>query len=237
MPKEPKPRILMIEDAEGQRNACSSLLKMWGFDVVAVGSVSKALKAIEGKPFNAIITDVSVENEKGRGVPTPIEFLKLCEARFPRTHLAVHTGIDKPDKPFSGIDFISKGYFEEFTAYVDKLKKNPWKKPIREKINLEQYLWVVMHTTASGRKELVQLIHANPEDIFLLDRIRRGWRPRTFQQDLAALRREIETAPTQAEADRLWRNLQAMRKKAGIQGSVPIPQRKWVAKKTRRRIR
>ena len=222
----PEPtKILLIEDYKPAQDAMKMLAPTYGMSLVVASTIKDAIKAVDAGHFNAIISDVSL-GETLPGFPTPIEFLKLCEMRFPRTHLAVHTGLIKPDKPYSGITFIKKGTGDGLFDFLELVEKNPWKKPGQKKINLDQYLRPVMHTTATGKKELVSLVHANFHDLHFLNRIRQGWRPKTMQQAMADLRREIETLPTRAEREKVWKYLHEMRKAASKNKKSPVSRKK-----------
>src|ERR1022692_4832097 len=55
-------RVLLVDDDDAVRDMMSESLKFKGFEVVAVGGVTDALKCIATEKFDVLITDLHMPN-------------------------------------------------------------------------------------------------------------------------------------------------------------------------------
>ncbi|HKS38241.1 MAG TPA: response regulator, partial [Verrucomicrobiae bacterium] len=63
--REPKPRILIVDDDAGQRSLLDSFLKGQGFETVPVSSGERALDVLRDQDFSMMISDVRMPGISG----------------------------------------------------------------------------------------------------------------------------------------------------------------------------
>ena len=78
-------RILIVEDEETLRESLRRVFTREGYDVETSESAESALRVIEGKTFELIITDIILPGASG------IELLKRCRELFPEQIVVVMT--------------------------------------------------------------------------------------------------------------------------------------------------
>lgn len=224
-------KIIFIEDDEINRIVFSRTLKrlhpnMTGIVCTSLTEAERALK--EHPDANAVVSDAVLKTDYGRHGSVP-EFLKWVEENHPRTHLAFYTGLDASRFDPKGIRVYAKASDnEKFWEFVKGLDSSPYRKPPEgaEKINLREFAQPLMHTTASGKKELVKLVKSAQESgdkkkilemKAELDRMRQGWKPPQMRPRREAIERLNEALRsetlTQKEVNRLWDSLSALKKK------------------------
>ena len=83
-------RILLVEDHDETRNVLSQLLTHWGFDVESAENLQRGLDHLDGKPIDAIISDIALPDGTG--------YALVSEARRRgKDFLAIAlTGYDRP---------------------------------------------------------------------------------------------------------------------------------------------
>lgn len=188
-----KPFILFIEDDDTHRKALVRYLEDEDVSVVAVPRVSDALEAVAKNNFDAIITDLEISGEK-TGAPTPLEFMKTMQLAHPEIKLAVRSGIDDDSVvkkiTASGIAFIDRCEIPKMMEFISLAKpvKITSPKPTTV-LDLELFSRPVLHVSASGKKEMIRLIHQNPENVVMLNALRLGWRPKNQREALQQLQR------------------------------------------------
>jgi CheY-like chemotaxis protein len=182
-----KARVLFIDDNPNVRATAKDMFEreFKDFEFTIVSNIDEALKAVKQEKFNAIITDIRFDKPSAI---SPVEFLKQCERRFPKTRLVVFSGID-PKERLKGLRFIGRNQgFRKIGLFLKFLRKKPWKTTCGEMIDLRQFIRPILHISPSGKKELLELVNANPNDTELQDRLRQGWRPLNRERTLAKTR-------------------------------------------------
>ena len=75
---KPKPRILIVEDQPGEREALGRLLRQEGYDIEMAGSPEQAMAFLE-EPVDLVVSDLRMGENSG------IDLLRHWKARRPRT--------------------------------------------------------------------------------------------------------------------------------------------------------
>jgi diguanylate cyclase (GGDEF)-like protein len=78
-------RVLLVADEEPVRDLYSSYLEKEGFEVIAAGDATGALKALDSE-FDVVITDLAIPDEWG------LELISAVRARWPHTQVVVVFG-------------------------------------------------------------------------------------------------------------------------------------------------
>ena len=170
-------------------------------EVIDVDTLNKGIQAVANtkKPFNVVSCDILINDARIRDaggkitIVSPIEFLKDTEAMHPQTHLAIISAI-RPEEELKGLKFLMKGMLRasegKLHEFINSVVKNPWKKPAREKINLEQFMRPIVHVDpTTGRREIIQVVKGAiaRDDKTLLNMLRQGWRPQTREKTIRNL--------------------------------------------------
>src|SRR5688500_14671004 len=96
--------LLVVDDNDALRSVVQPALPAANLNCGCIGSVSRALAAIENQPVSAILTDLSMPDMDGW------EFCRLARKRCPHAVLAIMTGwgapADEATLVESGIRFV-----------------------------------------------------------------------------------------------------------------------------------
>ena len=84
-------RVLLVEDEANSRDVYSRLLELDGHDVLAVGTASLAMTAIDREPFDVAMIDVALGAESGFAV------LSHLRRRQPGARAVIMTAYDLAD--------------------------------------------------------------------------------------------------------------------------------------------
>jgi DNA-binding response OmpR family regulator len=105
------PRILLVEDDEGNREVLAYFLRRRGFHVSTATCGEEGLAALESDTFHLVVLDVVMPGIGG------LETLRLLRARFPAATLPVVmvTGLDTGDdvdaaRQLGANDYVTKPY-------------------------------------------------------------------------------------------------------------------------------
>lgn len=105
------PRILLVDDDEGNREVLGYVLRRAGFSVTAVGSGEEGLSALERAGADLVVLDLVMPGLSG------LDTLRAIRTRFARAMLPVVmvTGLDAPDdlataSALGADDYVSKPY-------------------------------------------------------------------------------------------------------------------------------
>lgn len=82
-------RVLLVDDEKVARALYGDLLRESGHDVVAVSSIAEARQALEGEPFDAVVTDLLLPQGDG------MEVLQLAKESSSSAEVIVITALDK----------------------------------------------------------------------------------------------------------------------------------------------
>jgi DNA-binding NtrC family response regulator len=101
-------KILVVEDDNALRKTLVRIAKEANEEVVNVGSLEEALKALEGDSFNLVVTDIRLpDGEEG------IELLGSVVERFPQTKVIVVTTkapeLGPKAMALGAYDFVDRG--------------------------------------------------------------------------------------------------------------------------------
>ena len=111
----PKPRVLIAEDISIERESLSELFSRDGYDVTAVADGAEALKALESKRFNIILSDIVMPQLDG------MSLLREIVKRNLDTKIILITGFGKVD---DAVEAMKLGVYDYITKPVkdDELK-------------------------------------------------------------------------------------------------------------------
>lgn len=118
--KQPRPRILVIDDEESNREALSLLLKSADYLVTAAGTGEEALALLRQAPFEVVVTDLFLPDING------IDILKQVKSDAPQTSVIVITGQASAETAVQAmkegaLDYITKPFnFEELKIQIAK---------------------------------------------------------------------------------------------------------------------
>jgi len=98
--------VLVVDDESSLRKVLADLLRLRGYDPVAVGSGEEALAVMETQAFAIAIIDLGLQY--GGGVMDGIELLRRVRESYPATECVVLTGAPSQK---NAIDAVSAGAF------------------------------------------------------------------------------------------------------------------------------
>jgi|YNPNPStandDraft_1061719.scaffolds.fasta_scaffold00597_11 DNA-binding NtrC family response regulator len=96
------PSVLIVEDDEIARNNLKHILSKEDYEIHAVASGSEALRLMEQRPFDLVLTDLRMEKVDG------MEILSQVKERYPETEVIMITGYATVT---SAIEAIKRGAF------------------------------------------------------------------------------------------------------------------------------
>ena len=108
-----QPRILLVEDETGQREALARALKQDGYRVRAAADGERALEALAQAPFDLVITDLRLPGLNG------LQVLRAAKDQNPQTAVMVITGFPEVE---SSLGAMRLGASEYLTKPVDLLR-------------------------------------------------------------------------------------------------------------------
>lgn len=98
--------VLVVDDESSLRKVLGDLLRLRGYDPVAVGSAEEALALLETRAFAVAIIDLSLQY--GGGTMDGIELMRRMRESYPSTECVVLTGAPTQK---NAIDAVSAGAF------------------------------------------------------------------------------------------------------------------------------
>ncbi|MFP3870453.1 MAG: sigma-54-dependent transcriptional regulator [Syntrophobacteria bacterium] len=105
-----KSKILVVEDDESLRLTQTMYLKREGFGVVAVGSGTEALAQLASGRFQAVVTDLRLDETDG------LQVLTAVKERCPETEVILITGFGSVD---TAVEAMKAGAYDYLTKPVD----------------------------------------------------------------------------------------------------------------------
>jgi len=116
-------RILVVDDEENARIALSKLLVREGYEVSLAGNGNEALRFLQGREVELIITDINMPEMNG------LTFLRELSKSYPESNVIMVTAYGEVE---SYIEAMNLGAFE----YINKpLKIDELKNVIRKIFN------------------------------------------------------------------------------------------------------
>ncbi len=100
-------RVLVVDDDRVFREELAELLRDDHHDVVAEGSVAKAVERLEGAEFEVVLSDLKMPRQGG------LDLLRTVRARWPRTFVVMVTGFATVE---TALDAMKLGAFD----YIQK---------------------------------------------------------------------------------------------------------------------
>lgn len=98
--------VLVVDDESSLRKVLGDLLRLRGYDPVAVGSAEEALSLLQTRTFAVAIIDLSLQY--GGGTMDGSELMRKVRASYPSTECVVLTGAPSQQ---NAIDAVSAGAF------------------------------------------------------------------------------------------------------------------------------
>ena len=102
--------ILLVEDDDSLRLTQAMYLEREGFQVTAVGSGAEALREIAADQFQAVVTDLKLDEIDG------LEILAAAKERSPETEVVLITGFGSVD---TAVEAMKSGAYDYLTKPVD----------------------------------------------------------------------------------------------------------------------
>lgn len=122
MTKQPKGRILVVDDEADTREPLSELLTGWGWEVGVADGVASALKLVEKRTFDVVLTDLAMPDGGG------LALLRRLHAETPDMPVLVLSGRGSID---AAVDAIQTGAYDFIEKPCD---------PVRLETTLERAL-------------------------------------------------------------------------------------------------
>lgn len=143
MVETPKPRILVVDDEANVLLTTSSILRMEGYEVDTVASGAAALRAIEERYYDLILTDLNMPQVNGLAV------LAGVRERSPGTVTIMITGYGSVE---SAIEAVHLGAYEYLLkpTEVDDLKQAVRRSLERKRLSEIDTLYRVSQTITSS---------------------------------------------------------------------------------------
>jgi len=113
------PRILVVEDDEGNREVLAYFLRRQGFAVSTAATGEQGLAALDAGPFALVLLDVVMPGMGG------LEALRVLRSRFPASVLPVImvTGLDAGDDVSAAVDLGADDYVTKPYQLADALAR------------------------------------------------------------------------------------------------------------------
>ncbi|MFP4499967.1 MAG: response regulator [Candidatus Hydrogenedentota bacterium] len=105
-PADNRPRVLVVDDENGPRQALRILLKP-EFDVYVADGVSGALQSLECEEVDVVITDIRMPKKSG------IDLLRAVKTHWPELEVLILTGYGQLDTAMKAIDLGAAAYVEK----------------------------------------------------------------------------------------------------------------------------
>src|SRR5579872_1343910 len=107
------PRVLVVDDEEPVVITVRGVLELDGYDVTATTSAHEALDLIRAEPFDAVLTDLRLDDFDGA------DLLKFISEQHPETTAIVLTGYASLD---SAIRVLRQGAYDYLLKPCDVLE-------------------------------------------------------------------------------------------------------------------
>ncbi len=101
-----KPRVLVVDDENGPRQALRMLLKE-EYDVALAQDVPNALDMLDQEHFELVITDIRMPKQSG------VELLQIIKESRPETQVIILTGYAHLDTAMKAVEFGAFAYLEK----------------------------------------------------------------------------------------------------------------------------
>ena len=102
-----RPRVLVVDDEEGQRSAMRDLLQRWGYDVLTATDGADALDQLSGVGVDAILTDLNMPRLDGAGLLAALQNLPQAPPAV------VLTAFGDPDKAVDTVHRLGAFWYLE----------------------------------------------------------------------------------------------------------------------------
>jgi CheY-like chemotaxis protein len=86
MPTESRPRVLLVEDDDDNRELMAEVLESAGYEVVSASTGDEGLRQLAGAPMHAVVTDVGMPGMGG------LELARKAKQIAPHVPIVVVTG-------------------------------------------------------------------------------------------------------------------------------------------------
>ncbi|HEY3244995.1 MAG TPA: response regulator, partial [Phycisphaerae bacterium] len=107
---EPIARILIVDDDRIILESLSEFLRLEGYEVEGVTSFAAASAALERRPCNLVITDVTMPDADG------FQLLRMIKQRYPEVVTIMITGYGTIE---SAVEAIKMGAYDYLTKPID----------------------------------------------------------------------------------------------------------------------
>jgi putative two-component system response regulator len=97
-------RVLVVDDDRAARDRLARMLGEAGLDVLAVGSVAEARRALECDTIGVLLTEVSMPRETG------LDLLRFAMAEYPQTTTMLMSALDDPSIAGAAIELGAHAY-------------------------------------------------------------------------------------------------------------------------------
>lgn len=151
-------KILVVDDEKITLKNLEHILKKEGYEVIATESGIEALKLIESKQFDIVLTDIKMEKVDG------FEILKKCRTLYPDTEVIMITGYATVE---NAVEAMKQGafYYISKPFKLDMIRKIV--KEASEKINLKKEIKQLKEKLDFHEKN--SIITQNPKMLKLLE--------------------------------------------------------------------
>ncbi|HUU46395.1 MAG TPA: sigma-54 dependent transcriptional regulator [Acidobacteriota bacterium] len=105
-----RPRLLLVEDEETQRNALVTLLRDEGFEVIAVGTLAEAVRAARDTAIAVVVTDFRLPDGTG------LDVLRETKAHNPHVQVVLVTAYGTVDR---AVEAMKGGAYDYLTKPID----------------------------------------------------------------------------------------------------------------------
>ncbi|HEX7671842.1 MAG TPA: response regulator, partial [Polyangiaceae bacterium] len=107
---------LVVDDDDGVRRTTGRVLTALGYDVVEAESGREALRFLEAKLFDVVVSDISMPEMDG------IRLLREIRARDPHVQVILMTGVPTFETAVSALDYGACKYLEK-PLEIDRLEQ------------------------------------------------------------------------------------------------------------------
>lgn len=101
-------RVLVVDDESSLRKVLADLLRLRGYDPVAVGSGEEALELVKTQAFAVAIIDIALKD--GGGAIDGIELMRQLKAVHPHTECVILTGLPSQKTAIEAVGAGASGY-------------------------------------------------------------------------------------------------------------------------------
>lgn len=101
-------RVLVVDDESSLRKVLADLLRLRGYDPVAVGSGEEAMEQAKTQAFAVAIIDIALKD--GGGAMDGIELMRRIKAAHPHTECVILTGLPSQKTAIEAVGAGAFGY-------------------------------------------------------------------------------------------------------------------------------